>query len=183
MKIRTPFWLSLSIVLCIAVFLATWVAGETTRRLDSEYLLETVRQDMQRTTSLLAGLITEPVILGEAQKTEAIIRKYASSWNDFTFIHVMDDEGFHFGEWQKRPIKFGPGIRKFEQEITHGEQSFGILSVYVDLSARHAAVEAHVSKSRRQSAATVLSITMLLLFSINFLTLRNENKSVESDPQ
>ena len=89
---------------------------------------------MQRTTRLLSGLIVESVIIGDTGKTEVIIRQYAAGWSEFTYIHVLDDDGFLVTEWQKSPIKFGPSIRKFEQSIEHGGQEFGILSVYVDMA-------------------------------------------------
>ena len=71
-------------------------------------------------------------------------------------------------EWQKRPIKFGPHIRKFEQPIVHGGQEFGILSMYVDMQSFDDAMNAHISTSRRQSALILLSLTMFIVFFINF---------------
>tara|TARA_B100000929_G_C15189296_1_gene311657 strand:+ start:382 stop:528 length:147 start_codon:yes stop_codon:yes gene_type:complete len=44
-----------------------------------------MRDDMQRTTGLLAGLIVESVVTGDEGKTEAIIRQYAEGWSEFTY--------------------------------------------------------------------------------------------------
>ncbi len=167
-----PFWLKLSLVLCLGIVFGTWFSGEVTRKLDTDYLLATIHDDMQRTTGLFAGLIAESVVTGDAVKTKATIEQYVAGWSEFTYVHVLDDNGYVVTEWQKRPIKFGPGIRKFEQAIEYGGQQFGILSVYVDLGSFDAAIEQHVSVSRRQSAVLLLSITMFIIFFVNFFTLR-----------
>ena len=169
---QIPFWLKLSLVIGLGILFGTWFAGESTRKLDTEYLLDTVRNDMQRTTGLLAGLIAESVVISDARKTEAIIRQYASGWSDFTYIHVLDDDGFYVTEWQKRPIKFGPQIRKFEQAIEHGGQEFGVLSVYVDMGSIHEAISEHIGTSQRRSALILLSITMFIVFFINYFALK-----------
>lgn len=166
-----PFWFRLSLVLGLAIAMGTWFSGEATRTLQTDFLMDTVRRDMQRTTALLAGLIAEGVITGDERLTRAIIEQYATGWSDITFIHVMNDEGYQVTEWQKRPVKFGPGIRKFEAPVSHGGQEFGVLSVYVDLGLIHRAIAEHVSTSRRQAALLLLGISMLLVFCINFLTL------------
>ncbi len=155
----------------------SWFAGESARTLDTEYLLETVRSDMQRTTGLLAGLIAESVVTGDARKTEALITQYASGWSDFTYIHVLDEDGFYVTEWQKRPIKFGSGIRKFEQVIGYGGQEFGILSVYVDMRSVHKAIKQHISASRRRSALILLSTTMFIVFFINYFALQQTREN------
>ncbi|NKB38414.1 MAG: hypothetical protein GKR93_14825 [Gammaproteobacteria bacterium] len=174
---RIPFWLKLSILLVFGISLGVWFSGESTRKLNSEYLVQTIRQDMQRTTGLLAGIIVDSVIVRNHEKTESLIRQYASSWENFTYIHVLDDEGLFVAEWQKRPIKFGPGIRKFEQEIEHGGQIFGILSVYVDMGAMYTSIDNHINSSRRQSALILLSLTMFIVFFINYFALKEENEN------
>lgn len=172
----TPFWLKLSSLICLGILFGTWFAGEATRKLDTEYLLDTIRGDMQRTTGLLAGLIVESVVTGDTRKTETIIRQYVAGWSEFTYIHVLDEYGNFVTEWQKHPIKFGPGIRKFEQTIEYGGQKFGILSVYADLGSIHTAVEQHINSSRRQAALILLSITMIIVFFVNFFALKEQQQ-------
>jgi hypothetical protein len=176
-----PFWLKLSIVIFLGILFGTWFAGESTRKLDTEYLLDTIRDDMQRTTGLLAGLISESVVTGDARKTEATIKQYVAGWSEFTYIHVLDDNGNFVTEWQKRPIKFGPDTRKFEQAIEYGGKQFGILSVYADLSSFHAAVEDHISTTRRQAALILLSITMFIVFFVNFFAFKDVPEDVLKD--
>jgi len=169
-----PFWLKLSLVILLGIAIGVWFAGEAAYRLNSRYYLDTVRGDMERITALLAGLVAEPVITGDRQETEYILRQYAAGWSDFTYIHIMDDRGFAVAEWQSRPIKFGPGIRKYERVIEHGGEEFGILSVYIDLGPVFEAIEHQVSTIRRQSALVLLSIIMFIIFFINFFALRDE---------
>lgn len=76
-----PFWFRLSLVICIWILIADWFSGESTRKLGSEFLLDRIRDEMQRTTGLLAGLVAESVVVG--------------------------DDGFYVAEWQKRPTQFG----------------------------------------------------------------------------
>jgi hypothetical protein len=64
-------------------------------------------------------------VTGDEVKTEAILKQYALSWNEFTYIYVLDENVFYVAEWQKRPIQFDPGIRKFEESIVYGEEEFG----------------------------------------------------------
>ena len=178
---RLPFWVKLSLLIGLGILFGAWFSGESARRLNSDFLSESLRQDMQRTTILLSGLISDSVIVGEHEKTEALIRQYAASWSNFTYIHVLDDKGRFVAEWQKRPIKFGPGIRKFEQKVEHGGEVFGILSVYVDTEAMNTAIEAHIDNSRRQSALILLSLTMFIVFFINYFALK-EADAATLDP-
>jgi hypothetical protein len=76
-----PFWFRLSLVICIWILIADWFSGESTRKLDSEFLLDRIRDEMQRTTGLLARLVAESAVVG--------------------------DDGFYVAEWQKRPTQFG----------------------------------------------------------------------------
>jgi hypothetical protein len=46
-----PFWFRLSLVICIWILIADWFSGESTRKLDSEFLLDRIRVEMQRTTT------------------------------------------------------------------------------------------------------------------------------------
>ena len=172
---RLPFWFRLSLLIGLAIVFGAWFSGESARRLNSEFLSESLRQDMQRTTILLAGLISDSVIVGNHERTEALIRQYAASWSNFTYIHVLDDKGLFVAEWQRRPIKFGPGIRKFEQKVEHGGEVFGILSVYVDTGAMNTAIESHIKRTRRQSALILLSLTMFIVFFVNYFALKQED--------
>ena len=167
-----PFWLKLSFVIGLGISFGFWFAGEATRKLDTEYLVDTSREDMQRTTALLVGLIAESVVTGDTRKTQSIIKQYASGWSEFTYIHVLDEHGNFVTEWQKHPIKFGPNVRKFEQAIEYGGQQFGILSVYADMGSFHAAMEQHINSSRRQAALILLSISMFIVFFVNFFALK-----------
>jgi len=176
-----PFWLKLSIVICIGILFGTWYAGEATRKLDTEYLLGTIHGDMQRTTGLLAGLITESVMTGDTRKSQAIIDQYVAGWSEFTYVHVLDDDGNFVTEWQRQPINFGPGVRKYEQPIKYGGQQFGILSVYADMTSLHAAVTQHINTSRRQSALILLSITMFIVFFVNFFAFKGAREDYSKD--
>ncbi len=176
-----PFWLKLSIVLGLGILFGTWFAGEMTRKLDTDYLLQTAHDDMQRTTGLLAGLILESVISGDSLKTEATIKQYVTGWPEFTYIHILDDNGNVVTEWQKRPIRFGPGILKFEQPLEYGGQQFGFLSLYADMSSFHNAVEQHVSSSRRLSVSILLSITMFIVFFVNYFAFKGSREDQVKD--
>ena len=90
-----PFWLRLSLVIFIGILIAVWFSGESTRKLDTEFLLDRIRDDMQRTT----GLVAESVVVGDDVKTEEILKEYALSWSEFTYIYVLDDDGFYVAEW------------------------------------------------------------------------------------
>ena len=89
-----PFWLRLSLVIFIGILIAVWFSGESTRKLDTEFLLDRIRDDMQRTT----GLVAESVVVGDDVKTEEILKEYALSWSEFTYIYVLDDDGFYVAE-------------------------------------------------------------------------------------
>jgi hypothetical protein len=171
---RIPFWLKLSALIGLGIFLGTWFAGEATRKLDTDYLLLTIHNDMDRTTALLAGLISESLVTGNTRETEVIINQYVAGWSEFTYVHVLNDKGNVVAEWQKKPRAFGESIRKFEQAIEFGGQQFGVLSVYADMSSLHTAVEEHISSSRRQFALILLSITMFIVFYINYFAFKTD---------
>jgi len=171
---RIPFWLKLSALIGLGIFFGTWFAGEATRKLDTDYLLLKIHNDMDRTTALLAGLIAESLVTGDTRETEVTINQYVAGWSEFTYVHVLNDKGNIVTEWQKKPRAFGQGIRKFEQAIELGGQQFGVLSVYADMSSSLTAVEEHINSSRRQFALILLSITMFVVFFINYFAFKSE---------
>ena len=176
-----PFWLKLSTVIMLGIGFGAWFAGETTRKLDSDYLLATIHSDMQRATTLLAGLIAEPMVTGDTDTTKATIYQYIRRWPEITYVHVLDENGDFVTDWHKDPRSFGPGIFKFEQVIEYGGQNFGILSVYADMNPVHSAVEEHITSSRRQSAFILLSITMFIVFFVNFFAFKGTRVELPTD--
>jgi hypothetical protein len=176
-----PFWLKLSTVIALGILYGIWFAGEATRKLDSDYLLATIHRDMQRTTTLLAGLIAEPIVTGDTGSTEATIYQYVEGWSEITYVHVLDENGYFVTDWKKNTRSFGPGIYKFEQVIEHGGQNFGILSVYADMNPVYSAVDQHISSSRRQSGFLLLSITMFIVFFVNFFALKGIRVELPTD--
>jgi hypothetical protein len=176
-----PFWLKLSIVIALGILFGIWFAGESTRKLDSDYLLVSIHKNMQRTTTLLADLIAEPIVTGDTGSTEATIYQYVRGWPEITYVHVLDENGHFVTDWQKSTRSFGPGIHKFEQVIEYGDQNFGILSVYADMNPVLSAVEQHISSSRRQSGFILLSITMFIVFFVNFFAFKGTRVELPTD--
>jgi hypothetical protein len=176
-----PFWLKLSIVIALGILFGIWFAGESTRKLDSDYLLVSIHKNMQRTTTLLADLIAEPIVTGDTGSTEATIYQYVRGWPEITYVHVLDENGHFVTDWQKSTQSFGPGIHKFEQVIEYGDQNFGILSVYADMNPVLSAVEQHISSSRRQSGFILLSITMFIVFFVNYFAFKSTRVELPTD--
>ena len=152
--------------------MGVWFAGESTRKLHEEFILNTMRADLQRSTSLLSGLLVQSVVTGNVQETEMTIKEYVAGWSEVTYIHVLNDEGFFHTEWKKQPIQFGPDIRKFEEKIEYGGQDFGVLSVYVDTGPFQSAMRKHVSATRRLAAGILLSISMFVIFFVNYFGIK-----------
>ena len=118
---------------------------------------------------------------GDTDSTEATIYQYVRGWPEITYVHVLDENGDFVTEWQRGGRAFGSGILKFEQVIEYGGQNFGILSVYADMSPVHSAVEQHISSSRRQSGSILLSITMFIVFFVNFFAFRGTGVELPTD--
>ncbi|MGH8245658.1 MAG: hypothetical protein ACREUU_04425, partial [Gammaproteobacteria bacterium] len=157
----------------LGIALAVWFAGEAARKLHEDFLSGSMRADTQRSVELLAGHVSEAMIARDAKRVDAMIRQYTEGWPDITYVHISDDAGVPFTEWQKRPIRFGEGILKFEAPIGYGGAVFGTLSLYVDLNPSLAAMRGHIDRSRRQTALILLAVTLIVVSAVNYATLRD----------
>lgn len=166
-----PLWLRASSVILAGILLSVWFTGEATRELDEEYLLGEMRSGVQRSTSLLAGLLSEALVTGDHATADATIKQYVSTWPQVTFVHVMEAEGRFFTEWQQHPIKFGEGILKFEEPIQFGRQDFGTLSLYVNLQDPLRSIQKHVLASQRREALTLLGLALLIIAMASYAAL------------
>jgi hypothetical protein len=167
-----PLWLRATAVILAGMLLSIWITGETTRELDERYLLGEMRADVQRSAGLLAGLLSESVVTGDKATTEAIIKQYVSTWEQVTYVHVMEPDGNMFTEWQQHPIRFGSGILKFEAPIRFGTQVFGTLSLYVDLREALASIHEHVDVARRREALTLLALVLIVSGAASYAALQ-----------
>lgn len=167
-----PLWIKACATILIGIGLGVWFAGEAARRLDEDYFITTTRAGMERAVELLARLVSEAVLTGDEQKTDAIIKQYISDWPEVTYVHILGENGALFVEWQKKPITFGPGIFKFETPIEIGTQSFGVLSLYVDLNEIYNAMRRHISATRRREALILLSITLFVVSFVSYATVK-----------
>lgn len=168
-----PLWVKASATILLGIALSVWFAGEAARKLHEEFLTDSMRADTQRSVELLAGLLSEAVVVRDAKRVDAIVRQYTEGWPKITYVHTSDDTGALFTEWQKRPIRFGEGILKFEAPIEYGGAAFGTLSMYVDLNPSFAAMRGHIVRSRRQTAFILLAFTLFIVSAVNYVTLRD----------
>ncbi|MBI1731419.1 MAG: hypothetical protein HYR49_01455 [Gammaproteobacteria bacterium] len=166
-----PMWLRATSVILAGILLSVWITGEATRALDERYLLGEMRSGVQRSTGLLAGLLSESVVTGDAGTADAMIKQYVSTWPQVTYVHVMEANGMLFTEWQQRPIKFGDGILKFEEPIRFGAQTFGTLSLYVDLNQPLQSIHEHVLTAQRREALTLLGLVMLIIAAVVYAAM------------
>ena len=151
----------------IAISIGIWFSGEYTRKLDAEYLIGDMRNEFQRATTLMAGLVSVGVTVKDVQDIDATIKQYVLNWPELTYIHIQDDSGNLLTEWKRKPIPFGEGILKFEQPITYGNEQFGIFSLYVDLNNYYRLMNEHIDDARRRAALILLSITLFVVFISN----------------
>lgn len=163
-----PLWIKTTLVITIGITLSVWFTIESTRYLDEEYLKREIHDGAQRSTDLLAGLLAEALVTRDTNMANAIISRYVSDWPDITYLHVTDDRAKVFLEWQKKPITFGEGILKFETPVVYGDQNFGILSIYIDLSRPLAAIDEHIRSVEHRVALTLLAMTLFLCAVVNY---------------
>jgi hypothetical protein len=167
-----PLWLRATAVILSGILLSVWFTGEATRKLEEEFLLGELRAGVQRSTGLLAGLLSESLVTRDHATADATIKQYVSTWSQVTFVHVTDAEAGYFTEWQQHPIKFGDGILKFEEPIRFGRQDFGTLSLYVNLLDPLGSIHAHVLASQRREALTLLALALLIIAIASYAALQ-----------
>jgi hypothetical protein len=170
--VALPLWLRATVVILAGILLSVWITGETTRELDERHMLVEMRGGVQRSAELLAGLLSESVVTGDSVAAGAIIKQYVSTWQQVTYVHIMLPDGNMFTDWQQRPVKFGAGILKFEEPIRFGTQTFGTLSLYVDLRAALAAIHEHVVRAQRREALTLLALVLVVTAAASYAALQ-----------
>lgn len=167
-----PIWLRSTAVILTGILLSVWSTGEATRRMEEQSRLADMRIGVERSVGLLAGLVSESLVTSDQTTADAVIRQYVSAWPQVTFVHIADADGEFFTEWQQKPVKFGDGILKFEQPIRFGKQTFGTLSLYVDLNETLASIRARVSRDQRRAALTLLALALLIIAVVNYAAMQ-----------
>lgn len=162
-------WIKNSIVVLLSIMIAAWFAGEQIRVMDEHYLLSNIREDKSRLVALLSGLVTNEVVLKDEALIDLVIKEYISNWPEITYVHIIDDRARVIYEWQKKPIMFGPTTRHFQHPVTIGNQQFGTLTVYFDLVEYFDGAQAHIRSARQSAASILLSITLFLVFLVNYV--------------
>ncbi len=166
-----PIWLRSTAVILAGILLSVWFTGEATHRTEERDRLAEMRSGVERSVGLLAGLVSESLVTSDQATADAVIRQYVSAWPQVTFVHIADADGEFFTEWQQKPAKFGDGILKFEQPIRFGKQTFGTLSLYVDLNETLASIRAHVSRDQRRAALMLLALALLITAVVNYAAM------------
>lgn len=167
-----PLWLRASSVILAGILFSVWFTGEATRRAEEHDRLAELRAGVERSVGLLAGLVSESVVTADQATADAVIKQYVSSWPQVTFVHITDSDGVFFTEWQRRPAQFGEGILKFEQPIHFGRQSFGTLSLYVDLNDTLASMRRHVLRDQRRAALLLLALALVIIAVVNYSAMQ-----------
>lgn len=167
-----PLWVRASTVILAGIMLSVWLTGEATRRAEEQNRMAELRAGVERSVSLLAGLVSESLVTADRATADAVIKQYISAWPQVTFVHVSDAENEFFTEWQQKPVKFGEGILKFEQPIHFGKQSFGALSLYVDLNETLGSIREQVGRAQRRAALTLLALALLIIAMVNYSAMQ-----------
>jgi hypothetical protein len=167
-----PLWLRASTVILAGILLSVLFTGESTRRAGEQDRLAEMRAGVERSVSLLAGLVSESLVTADRATADAVIKQYVSAWPQVTFVHITDADNEFFTEWQLKPVKFGEGILKFEQPIRFGRQVFGTLALYVDLNATLASIRHRVGRDQRRAALTLMALALLIIAVVNYAAMQ-----------
>jgi len=169
-----PLWLKIAIVIIGGVFIGSYLAGDSTRKLDEQYLVVNVRAQIQSKTNILANLIAESVVTKDIQKTQSILDEFTSGWQDVTYIHVQDEHGILQTDWRRGKLQFDRGIRKFETAIKLGGVEYGVLSIYVDLNQFYHDMNNHIDEIRNRSALILLTISLFIVALVNLIIFERD---------
>ncbi len=177
-----PLWLRLSLVILIGVAIGIFIAGESTRKLDSRYLDDNIREQYQDKTNIFARSLTEAVISNDDGATKRVIDNFVNDWKNLTYVHVQDDRGMLMAEWRKGGELFGPGILKFEAPVsTGGGIDFGILSVYVDMNGFYNDMGNHIAEMRGRSGLILLTTALFITALVNLMVFEKQKEEKQRD--
>jgi len=172
--IKPHLWLKVTLSIFIGTVIGAYISGESTRKLDSEYLINDVRYATQLSTTLLANILSLSVATNNTRASDDIIEQAVKKWPEATYIHIEDYRGFYYTEWGKL-YGVGLGIQKFEAPITLYEQDYGMLCIYVDLRHVYKNVESHISEVRKRSALILIAISLLVIAFVDLLITQNKD--------
>ncbi len=171
-----PLWLRIAIVIISGVIIGSYLAGDSTRKLDEQYLVINIRAEIQSKTDILANMLAESVVTKDIQKTESIFSEFTSDWQEITYLHVQDERGILLSEWRKGELRFDQGIRKFEAPIELGGVEYGVLSAYVDLNKFYNDMKIHIGEIRNRSALILLTISLFIIALVDLMVFERDKK-------
>ena len=70
---------------------------------------------------------------------------------------------------------------KFETPIVYGNENYGVLSIYVDMTEFYSAMHEHINSTRFYVALILLSIVMLVVLIVSFTAMKEVSNNVDKD--
>jgi hypothetical protein len=174
LKIKQPLWSKVTFVILFGTLVGAYISGESTRKLDDEYIRSNIHSATQLATTLLASILSESVVLNDTKTTDALIKESIKEWPEVTYIHIEDDRGLYYTEWGKLDI-VGLGIQKFETPVILGGQHYGVLCVYADLRRVYENMDSHINEVRNRSALILLAIALFIIAIVDLLITQKNN--------
>ena len=169
-----PLWLRISFVILLGVFIGAYLAGDSTRKLDMQYLDTNMRTEFQNKTNILANIMAESIVTKDYSQAENDIDNFIKEWAEITYLHVQDDRGLLIYEWPGNKIKFDYGTRKFEAKIRFGGVDYGVLSIYVDMEQFYQDMERHITEIQYRSGLILLTTALFIIALVNLMVLEKE---------
>ena len=163
-----PLWSKVTFIIFFGSIIGAYMSGESTRKLDSEYIIRDIRNATQLSTTLLANILSESVVVNDLDSSNSIIKQSVKHWPEVKYLHIENENGGYFTEWGKLD-RSGFGIQKFEAPIIFGEQNYGVLCVFVDLGKVYSDMESHISEVRNRSALILLAVSLFIIGIVDLL--------------
>jgi len=172
LRAATPIWAKITgilVLICVSVIVTT---GEYVRRMENEFLYESIDANKKRIINSIASSAMEAIIVEDISVLSTIISQIVASDADIQYMKISNEDNFTLAEWKSRASTINSSPLTYTEEISYDGEVFGHLTITWDVGSKLAEIEQHVSQLYFVTTLIMLLFSGISMFMIHWLLSR-----------
>ncbi|MCP4185475.1 MAG: hypothetical protein GY761_19560, partial [Hyphomicrobiales bacterium] len=171
-----PLWIQLTLALGSTVVIVSFIAGNLSRRLETNYLLGNLERQSQQTLDLLSAVSIDAVITEDRPLLETFVDQAVSHDPDIATLRIDNEDGTMLAvRQQEAPLPEASSI-SFSQAIMFGGDTFGTMHITWNIEHSQQEIEQRVQRTQLFTIGILLLMALMIILWGHWLTVRPINK-------
>jgi len=170
-----PVWMQITgilIVICAGIIVTT---GEYVRRMEQEFLHETIEANKKRIANSVASSAIEAIIVEDISILNTIISQLVASNSDIQSMTITNEEKVTLAQWSGTQEVDKNKLLTHSEEISYDGEVFGYMTITWNIDKKLAHIERHIDTIYLFTSLIMLVFTGIGIILIHWLVSRPLN--------